>query len=276
MDFMNLKGVDKSDYNNLMIVDSLNFGFRFKHMGKREFAAEYLRTIQSFATSYEAKRVIITGDGGSTWRKSIYPEYKANRKTLKENQTEEEKAEWESFFNEMDNTLDLLRNTYTVLKYGGVEADDLIAYVAKTQAKDYNHTWIISTDKDLDLLISNKVSRFSYINRKEVTIDTFESQYTYPPEWHLGIKMLMGDKGDNIPGVDGVGIKRAYTLLNSFDGDIFDLMDNMPIPGKYKYIQNLNEFGTENLYLNMELMDLETYCEDCIGPEILGEIDEQL
>lgn len=276
MDFNSLKGSDHSKYNNLLIVDSLNFAFRYKHINKRDFASEYLRTIQSFANSYEAKRVIITGDGGSTWRKEIFPEYKANRKSLKENQTEAEQQEWKEFFDDVSDTLELLRNNYTVLKFQGVEADDIIAYIAKEQKNEYDHTWILSTDKDLDLLINDKVSRFSYINRKEVTVDNFEEQYNYPPEWHLGMKMLMGDKGDNIPGVDGVGIKRAYALLKEYDGDIFDLIDSMPIPGKYKYIQNLNDFGEDSLYLNMELMDLLTYCENSIGINNLGFIEEEL
>ena len=276
MKFMDTKGMDKANYNNLLLVDSLNLGFRFKHMGKRDFASDYVKTVQSFARSYEASRIIITGDWGSTWRTDIYPEYKGNRKEGRELQSNEEKEEWKAFFSEMDKTLNLLQMQYTVLKYEGVEADDIIAYISTTAVNDYNHIWIISSDKDLDLLVNNKVSRFSFLTRKETTLENFESHYGYPQSWHIGIKVLLGDSGDNVPGVAGVGIKRAYSLLNQFDGDILDLMDALPLDGKYVYIHNLNTFGHENIVRNLELMDLLTYCEDAIGLNNLEDINEQL
>ena len=39
-------------------------------------------------------------------------------------------------------------------------------------------------------------------------------------------------------------------------GSIFDIAESLPIHGKYKYIQSLNEFGSDQLLLNVELMDL--------------------
>jgi len=276
MDFKSLKGSDTSNYKNLLVVDSLNFGFRYKHLGKKQFTTDYMRTIQSFARSYEAKRTIIVGDAGSFWRKSLYPEYKANRKTLIQNQPEEEKQDWEDFFNEMNNTLELLSSQYSVFRYTGVEADDIIAYIIKVLSDDFDKVWILSTDKDLDLLINDKVSRFSYINRKEVTLDNFESIYGYPNSWHLGIKVLMGDSGDNIKGVNSIGVKRAYGLLKQYSGDIFDLIEDIPINGNYVYIKNLNDFGKDNLYMNIELMDLPTYCEEAIGDNNVNSILEQL
>ena len=76
----------------------------------------------------------------------------------------------------------------------------------------------------------------------------------------------MGDKGDNVPGVDGVGIKRAETLVKQY-GSAYDIYATLPIDSKYKYIQNLNAFK-ERLLTNYELMDLETYCEDAIGDNL--------
>jgi DNA polymerase-1 len=94
------------------------------------------------------------------------------------------------------------------------------------------------------------------------------------PEDHISIKVLMGDKGDNIPGVNGVGIKRAETLVKSY-GDGYDIYSSLPINSRYKYIQNLNDFG-DQLLLNYQLMDLVSYCEDAIGEENIQIINEVL
>ena len=66
---------------------------------------------------------------------------------------------------------------------------------------------------------------------------------------------MTGDKGDNVPGVDGVGPKRATQLIHQY-GDVFDIMASLPLDGKYKFMQNLNEFGMEGLERGIKLMDL--------------------
>ena len=55
--------------------------------------------------------------------------------------------------------------------------------------------------------------------------------------------------------MDGVGPKRATQLIEQY-GDVFDIMASLPLEGKYKYIQNLNEFGSEGLEAGVKLMDL--------------------
>lgn len=276
MKFNNLKQTNPAKYNNLMIVDSLNLAFRWKHIHKLDFSSEYINTINSLAKSYEAKRIIIVGDLGSEWRKEKYPEYKQNREELKKKQTEEELQEFKLFLKELDNALNLLEaNNYTVLKFSGVEADDIAAYIIKQVENDYEHNWLISSDKDWDILLSKKVSRFSYITRKEYTLNNFIDHYGYPQNMHLSIKVLMGDKGDNIEGIVGVGEKRAYNILKNYGPTALDVLDELPIDSKYVHIKKLNEFGNKIL-LNYELMDLLTFCEEAIGETNLNIIKENL
>ena len=78
---------------NLLIVDGLNLAFRWKHQGKLDFEHDYVRTVQSLAKSYNCGEIVVLGDGGSNYRKEIYPEYKANRKERYAEQTPEEEAE---------------------------------------------------------------------------------------------------------------------------------------------------------------------------------------
>lgn len=256
---------DVSEYQNLMIVDGLNLAFRFKHANKKQFSLEYLGLIRSLAKSYEGKDVIILGDGGSAYRKRIYPGYKANRDELRANQTEEEANDFAEFLEEFSRTLELLDHSgYKTFKFKGVEADDIAAYLVKTLEPFYEHIWLISSDKDWDLLVNDRVSRFSYRTRKETTIENWSEHYIYAPEEHISIKVIMGDKGDNVPGVAGIGEKRAYTVLRQYGPTAFDVYDALPIVSKYKYIENLNKFDSQ-LLTNYELMDLLTYCEDALG-----------
>ena len=248
---------------NLLIVDGLNVAFRWKHQNILDFKYDYIRTIESLAKSYKAGTIIVCADGGSTYRKEIYPEYKANRKERFADQTEQEAKEFEMFMAEFSDTLTLIRQKYPVFHFRGVEADDIAAYI--TQKVKYDECWLISSDKDWDLLISDKVSRFSTVTRKETTVHNWDEHYDFDIEDYITFKCLTGDKGDNVPGITGVGPKRAVQLMEQY-GTVFDIYEACPLDGKYKYIQAVNE-NAEQLLQNVELMDLVTYCEEAIGKE---------
>ena len=248
---------------NLLIVDGLNVAFRWKHQNILDFKYDYIRTIESLAKSYKAGTIIVCADGGSSYRKEIFPEYKANRKERFADQTEQEAKEFEMFMAEFQDTLTLIKEKYPVFHFRGVEADDIAAYI--TQSIDYDECWLISSDKDWDLLISDKVSRFSTVTRKETTVHNWDEHYDFEIEDYITFKCLTGDKGDNVPGVPGVGPKRAVQLMEQY-GTVFDIYDACPLEGRYKYIQAVNE-NAEQLLTNVELMALVTYCEAAIGAE---------
>ena len=248
---------------NLLIVDGLNVAFRWKHQNILDFKYDYIRTIESLAKSYKAGTIIVCADGGSSYRKEIYPEYKANRKERYAEQTEQEAKEFEMFMAEFQDTLTLIKQKYPVFHFRGVEADDIAAYI--TLNFDFDDCWLVSSDKDWDLLINDKVSRFSTVTRKETTVHNWDEHYDFDIEDYITFKCLTGDKGDNVPGVPGVGPKRAVQLMEQY-GTVFDIYEACPLDGKYKYIQAVNE-NAEQLLTNVELMDLVTYCEEAIGKE---------
>lgn len=260
----------------LMIVDALNLAFRYKHSGARDFAEDYLRTVESLKKSYKARWVIIAADqGSSSYRKDIYPLYKQNRKDKYDQQTEAERVEFELFFEDFTRTLELLAEHYPVLRFQGVEADDIAAYIVSKKAKlGIQEIWLMSSDKDWDLLIQPGVNRFSYVTRKETTYENWNDQYPFEPEEYISVKCLMGDSGDNVPGVPGVGPKRAKQLVEEY-GTTWDIINSIPLQGRYKYIQAINECK-EQLALNYQLMDLQTYCKDALGQQNCQEIDTTL
>lgn len=264
--------------NTLLIVDALNLAFRYKHSGATDFATDYIRTVDSLKKSYKASHVIVACDqGSSSYRKALSPEYKQNRKDKQEQQTDAERAAFELFFEDFLATIQAIETTttYPVLKFQGVEADDIAAYIVSQKSKlSTEDIWLISSDRDWDLLVGPGVSRFSYVTRKEVTVDNWNDHYDFNPEDYISIKCLTGDTGDNVAGVPGIGPKRAVALVNEY-GSTYDIIASIPIAGKYKYIQELNKCK-DTLMLNYQLMDLVTHCEEAIGTDNIATIDETL
>lgn len=274
------KLIDKvvTDNNNVLIVDAMNIAFRWKHQGKREFSDEYVKTVQSLAQSYNCANIIIAADqGNSLYRKQLCPEYKANRKEKFQDQTEKEKREMEEFFAEYEKTLKILEEKHLVVRRKGVEADDIAAYIVKNrQFFGIDQIWLISSDRDWDLLVDENVSKFSTVTRKETTLLNWEEFHDFPIEEYISYKVLVGDKGDNIEGVPGIGPKRASDLIHQY-GSAFDMYASLPIEGSYKYIKSLNDFG-DRLLVNYELMDLLSYCEEAIQVpgHSLQELNEEI
>lgn len=258
--------------NNAMIVDALNLAFRWKHQGRSDFRYEFQKTVESLAMSYNASKVIIAADwGSSTYRKALDEEYKADRKAKFKDQTEEEKIAFEEFFEEFETTLKLLANEWTVLRYKGVEADDVAAHlVVHREQYELENIWLISSDRDWNLLVKEGVSQFSYVTRKEYTVDNWSEHYNFPIEKFLSFKVISGDKGDNIKGFNQIGPKRAEDLILEYD-TAFDIFDAIPIESRYKFMVDLNE-NPDRIMLNYELMDLESYCDEAIGKENIEDI----
>ena len=262
--------------NATLVVDALNLAFRWKHQGRTDFRYDYQNTVKSLAKSYDCNNIIITADwGSSSYRKGISPDYKQNRKDKFAEQTEAERLAFEEFFEEFEASLEVLAEDYPILRYKGVEADDIAAHLVKHKEKyDLEYIWLISSDRDWDLLIQEKVGRFSYVTRKEVRLDNWREHYEVTPDEYISMKCLTGDKGDNVPGIPGIGPKRAVQLIRDY-GDAMDIYNATPLESRYKYIQALNE-NAEQLLVNYELMDLMTYCDDAIGQDNIANIGSVL
>jgi DNA polymerase-1 len=264
---------DKEKYQNVLIVDALNLSFRWKHGAKyKDFKYDLERTISSIANSYKCGQILICADWGkSAYRKAIFPDYKADRAERYKDQTEAEAQAFKDFFKEYEAALVLMEENWEVFRYKGVEADDIAAFLVKYKNYfDFDKIWLLSSDGDWDLLISEDVSRFSWRNRKEIRADNWYEHYEVSPEEFISFKCLMGDKSDNIPGIPSVGPKRAASVIEQY-GSAFDVYDAIPLDGEYKYIQNINE-NAEQILTNYRLMDLMTYCDEAIGEDNIKDI----
>ena len=151
-----------------------------------------------------------------------------------------------------------------VLKFRGVEADDILAYMVKKYEKteDYDHIWIVSSDRDLYQLVGEKTSIFNIFGRREITKASMQDDMNISPELYLLSRYIEGDKSDNILGIEGIGPKRAQALAKEYE-TLPNLINALPIKGRAKYIQNLNA-GKDTLIRNEKLINLRRYCEDAI------------
>mgnify|MGYP001138064355 FL=1 len=271
-DLADLQEPDYSDYNNLLIIDANNLSYRWlQRPNYSNFGPDFIRTIQSLSKSYEAARTIVCFDfGKSYYRMDMHEEYKGTRKKP---QDEDEIKKYEEFFavlNDLPEQLD-----EEVLKFRGVEADDVLAWITQNVSDRYEHTWIVSSDRDLYQLVDDNISIFNIFGRKEVTIESLRDDFDVSPSEYMLSRIIEGDKSDNILGIEGIGPKRAQTLAREYK-TLDSLLEALPIKGRSKYITNLNA-GKDTLIRNEKLINLKKYCVDAItagknGEEPLAEL----
>lgn len=133
--------------------------------------------------------LVICCDSAKNWRKDSFPEYKANRKKKREDDT----TDWKSLFQFLDEMIEDLRNyfPYKVMKVERAEADDIIAVLNEYVAT--NPTLIISSDKDfIQLQKYEGVQQWSPLTKNFVKGD---------PEASLWEKLIKGDTGDGVPNI---------------------------------------------------------------------------
>ena len=260
-DLADLQSPDYDAYSNLLLIDANNLSYRWlQRPNYSSFGDDFVRTIQSLSKSYEAKRTVVCFDfGKSYYRMDMLDEYKGTRKKP---QDEDEAKKYEEFFavlNDLPEQLD-----EEVLKFRGVEADDILAYMVKKYEKteDYDHIWIVSSDRDLYQLVGEKTSIFNIFGRREITKASMQDDMNISPELYLLSRYIEGDKSDNILGIEGIGPKRAQALAKEYE-TLPNLINALPIKGRAKYIQNLNA-GKDTLIRNEKLINLRRYCEDAI------------
>ena len=260
-DLADLQSPNYDAYSNLLLIDANNLSYRWlQRPNYSSFGDDFIRTIQSLSKSYEAKRTIVCFDfGKSYYRMDMLDEYKGTRKKP---QDEDEVKKYEEFFAVLNDLPDQLDEE--VLKFRGVEADDILAYMVKKYEKteDYDHIWLVSSDRDLYQLISEKTSIFNIFGRREITNTSMHEDMNISPELYLLSRYIEGDKSDNILGIEGIGPKRAQALAKEYE-TLPNLLEALPIKGRAKYIQNLNA-GKETLIRNEKLINLRRYCNEAI------------
>ncbi|HWT61499.1 MAG TPA: DNA polymerase I [Ochrobactrum sp.] len=156
---------------------------------------------------------VIFDYSSQTFRKEIYPEYKANRTAPPE---------------DLIPQFGLIRQATRAfnlpcIEKEGFEADDLIATYARLAEAAGGDVTIVSSDKDLMQLVTPQVSMYDGMKDKQISIPEVIEKWGVPPEKMIDLQSLTGDSTDNVPGIPGIGPKTAAQLLEEF-GDLDTLL----------------------------------------------------
>src|SRR5947199_3208914 len=100
------------------------------------------------------------------------------------------------------------------LEQGGFEADDLIATYARQGCETGATVTIVASDKDLMQLVNDCVIMYDTMKDRKIGIPEVIEKFGVPPVKVLDIQALIGDSTDNVPGVAGIGLKAAATLIS--------------------------------------------------------------
>ncbi|MCM3539863.1 DNA polymerase I [Priestia endophytica] len=183
--------------------------------------------------------------GKTTFRHKTFTEYKGGRQ-----KTPPELSEQFSFIRELLDVYGISR--YELTNY---EADDIIGTLSLIAEKEDFEVKVITGDKDLLQLVSPKTT--VAITKKGITeVDAFtpekmDETYGISSNQIIDMKGLMGDKSDNIPGVEGIGEKTALKLLKEF-GSVEEVLNSIDqISGK-KMKERLEE-NKETALMSKEL-----------------------
>ncbi|PRX09386.1 UNVERIFIED_ORG: DNA polymerase I [Martelella mediterranea] len=191
---------------------------------------------------------VIFDYSSKTFRKEIYPEYKAQRPP-----PPEELVPQFALIREATRAFNL-----PCIEMEGFEADDIIATYAKMAVAAGGDATIISSDKDLMQLVGPNVHMYDGMKDRQIGVDEVVAKWGVPPEKMIDLQALTGDSIDNVPGVPGIGPKTAATLLEQF-GDLDTLLEQAETIKQNK--------RRENIIANRELVkisrQLVTLKQDC-------------
>jgi 5'-3' exonuclease len=222
---------DKTTSKNsrVLIVDSMNTFLRsfsiIQHLNPNGHhvggLVGYLKSVGYAIKLYRPTRVILVfdGQGNSTNKQYLYADYKANRKTNKVNNWKvfDTKAEEsESMANQMGRLIEYLTQLpVSLIAIPKIEADDTVGYLCQKFEADpeVNEVTIMSADKDFLQLVSDKVQIYSPTKKKTYKTKDVLEEYMIHSHNFINYKLLMGDAGDNVPGVQGLGPKKLVKLF---------------------------------------------------------------
>jgi len=192
--------------------------------------------------------VVVFDSKRPSFRKDIFPEYKANREIPPPDLSGQIEA-----VREMCAKAGLI-----CLQREGIEADDLIASFVKAH-RDSQEIVIVSSDKDLTQLVDSKVLLYDSFRERVLGEKEVEEKYGVPPSQMLDFLSLTGDSSDNIPGINGVGPKTAIQILKE-GGSIEKILKDPSILSE-KFQKKILDSKKE-LLLSRELVTLKSDCEE--------------
>ena len=176
------------------------------------FTAMLLKLVEDTDADHIA---VIFDRARKTFRSDIYPEYKAHRPPAPD---------------DLIPQFELVRDATRAMglkavDMEGFEADDLIATYARQAREQGADVTIVSSDKDLMQLVGDGVMMFDAMKNRKIGPDEVLEKFGVGPDRVIDVQALAGDSADNVPGVEGIGVKTAAQLINEY-GDLESVLAN--------------------------------------------------
>jgi DNA polymerase I len=268
-----------SNGKHLYLIDGSSFIFRAYHAippltrpdgvqinAVSGFCNMLFKLLRDLDDSERPSHLAVIFDAASkTFRNDIYPDYKAHRPPAPD---------------DLIPQFSIIRDAVVAFNLpsidsNGYEADDIIATYAKKAEAAGNRVTIVSSDKDLMQLVSDRVRMFDTMKNRYIGIEEVKEKFGLGPNKVTEIQALSGDSADNIPGVPGIGVKTAALLLEEY-GDLESLLNRAGEIKQNKRRENLIEFA-DLARISLQLVTLELNVPDL--PEFesftLGDIDPE-
>jgi ribonuclease HI len=193
-----------------------------------------------------------------TFRRELYPEYKANRDGMPEDLSVQ-----------IPYIQDILRAlNIPALEAPGFEADDVIATLARRYAAEEVQVTVVTGDKDLMQIVDDRINLLDTMKDKRSGPQQVLERFGVPAALVPDVLGLAGDTSDNIPGVPGVGEKTAAELVQKF-GSLEGVLEWRHLVSGKKRKENLRTYADQAILsktlatvcydvdLNVALADLE-------------------
>ncbi|HEZ3908048.1 TPA: DNA polymerase I [Neisseria meningitidis] len=206
-----------SNRPTLLLVDGSSYLYRAYHaMGQNLTAPDgaptgalygVLNMLRRLRSEYPHDYCAVVFDAkGKNFRHQMFEEYKATRPPMPDDLRPQAEA-----------LPDLVRLTgWPVLVIGQVEADDVIGTLAK-QGAEHGLRVIVSTgDKDMAQLVDERVTLVNTMSGETLDIEGVKAKFGVRPDQIRDYLALMGDKVDNVPGVEKCGPKTAVKWLEAY------------------------------------------------------------
>jgi DNA polymerase-1 len=265
--------------SRVLIVDGLNLFIRIfsavpalndngDHIGG---VVGFLKSLGATIRQFSATRCIVVFDGvgGSHRRRKLYDGYKGNRSVRQRHNR------FDEFKDLVDEQASMRRQLSRIAEYLGtlplttlaldhVEADDIIAYLAREYygPRAKTHVTIVSTDRDFLQLVDDKTQVWSPTKKKLYDRQAVQEEFEIHPSNYLIYRVLTGDISDNIPGVKGIGLKsvrKFFPFLLERPSTLEEVLaySRQQLQEGTRYqLYSLVDKAEKTIKLNFELMQL--------------------
>lgn len=211
--------------NRLFLVDGSNTAFRAHYAIQSDMRAPdglptralfgFTRILLKLLKDHQPTHCAVVFDKGLSFRNELFPDYKGQRPDM----PEDLRAQWEEFPGLCQDL------GIRAVVQSGYEADDIIGCLTVKHASPDTHVVIVSSDKDFGQLVTDRVKMLDVGKNLMMGPPEIEEKWGVGPQRVIDLLALMGDSSDNVPGIKGVGPKKAAAFLNKY-GDLQGVLDS--------------------------------------------------